>query len=228
MSGDRREKIPLYFYVWALLKSVIQLSVAGASLLFIYQSNFFIPYKYDALVWSKQSLQWLYLPQGIFECVDLAMELIMLRRQKSKAHLPWDSIIHHLVSALYAFYIFLAADSLDHGFVGLAVAAISCQVIGPLYTIHRLRFHFRYLGLCLLAVQGGYRSPLAFVSILRAIQYWHEAPWAHIFICVVLANFDYRWTIWSYQQHLRLTAHFKVLDEQKASLKKGEATAASN
>lgn len=149
----------------------------------------------------------------------------MLRRQKSTAHLPWDSIIHHLVSAAYGFYIFLAAPTLDHGFLGLAVAAISCQVIGPLYTIHRLRWHFRYLGYMLLAVQGGYRSPLAFVSILRCIQYFHEAPWAHIFIIVVLANFDYRWTIWSYNQHLRLKKHYATIDAQRAELEKKEAAA---
>ena len=220
MSGDNREKLPLWFYIWAFVKSVTQLTVSGLSLLFIFQSNFFIPFRYNALVWQKTSLQWLYLPQAIFECVDLAMELFMLRRQKSAKHLPWDSIGHHVSSALYGFYIFFAAETLDHGFMGLAVAAISCQIIGPLYTVHRLRWHFRYLGLIILVVQGGYRSPLAFVSILRCIQYFHEAPWVHIFICVILAYFDYRWTIWSYNQHRRLIDHYDKLDKQKQEVEK--------
>jgi hypothetical protein len=142
---DRREKLPVWFLVWAFVKSVTQLSVSGYSIAFIIQSHFFIPYHYDALVWPKETLRWLYLPQAFFELVDLAAELMMLRRQKSAKHLPWDSIIHHLVSSVYGFYVFLASDSLSHGFMGLAVAALSCQVIGPLYTIHRLRWHFRFV-----------------------------------------------------------------------------------
>lgn len=86
---DRREKLPLWFLVWAFVKSVIQLSVSGCSLLFIYQSNFFIPNHYNGLVWPKESLRWLYLPQAFFEVFDLMAELLMLRRQKTAKHLPW-------------------------------------------------------------------------------------------------------------------------------------------
>mmetsp|Transcript_22370 Transcript_22370/g.63626 ORF Transcript_22370/g.63626 Transcript_22370/m.63626 type:complete len:263 (+) Transcript_22370:176-964(+) len=203
-------RFPKRFLTWAATKTAIQVTVSFFSIAFIAQSNLFVPFAYDPTVWSRESIRILYLPQGLFEVGDLAVELWMLRRQKSKGHLPWDSIAHHLVSALYAFYIYTNVEHLDRGFLGLAASALACQVIGPLYTLHRLRVRWRFLPLAILTVQIIWRCPLAIVSLFRAAQYYHEAPWAHFMICTVLAYLDYRWTVWAYKLHIRTQDKYRM------------------
>jgi len=163
---------PKRFYIWCSIRTIFQVAISFYALDFVINSNFFHPSGYQSDAWNKEHLRVMYLPQAVFELLDLLMELWMLRKENSKAHLPWDSIIHHGVSGMYALYIYVYADSLSHEFLGLAVAALSCQVIGPLYTIYRMKFRFKYLGLVILAVQLLYRCPLALVSCLRYVLFY--------------------------------------------------------
>ncbi|GBG30142.1 Hypothetical Protein FCC1311_063622 [Hondaea fermentalgiana] len=217
---------PKRFLAWSFAKTITQLTIAFLSISFIVKSGFFIPGYYDGTVWSKQSIAWLYLAQGLFEVVDLGTELWMLRRDSSKDHLPWDSIIHHSVSAAYALYIFGWAEELDAAFLGLAVAALSCQVIGPLYTLHRWRFKHRHLALSILITQLGYRTPLAVVSVIRAIQYYKVAPWPHLVIMLCLSYLDYKWLNWAislYKRRRREKYGFRVVSgKAQASAEAGE------
>mmetsp|Transcript_5148 Transcript_5148/g.9259 ORF Transcript_5148/g.9259 Transcript_5148/m.9259 type:complete len:267 (-) Transcript_5148:173-973(-) len=219
-----RVKFPKRFYSWCLLKSLTQLTASFLSISFISQSNFFIPGYYDASVWSVEAVRSIYILQAAFEVLDFVFEMWMLRKQTTGNHLPWDSIIHHAVSAAYAIYICLFADTLDIGFLGLAVTALACQVIGPLYTLHRLRLRFRALPIMILVVQVVWRIPLAVVSVIRAIQFFMVAPWAHFFICVVLAVLDYRWTIWAYKLFCKTEADYRA--KRRAQLAGTNATIA--
>lgn len=185
------------------MKTATQLTVSLLSLCFIVESCFFVPGHYDASVWSRESVAWIYIVQGAFEVADLSAELWMLSKESGRDHLPWDSILHHGTSAAYAFYISWRAPVLDMGFLGLTIAALSCQVIGPLYTLHRWRFKHPHLALAILIVQLGYRCPLAVVSIIRAIQYFNEAPFPHILIILCLSYLDYKWLGWAFNLYRR-------------------------
>ena len=127
--------------------------------------------------------------------------------------MPWDSIIHHGVSGSYAFYVFAYYDVLAQDFLGLAVAGMACQLIGPLYTMHRLKLRPSWLPTATLAVQLFWRCPLAAVSVIRALQFFHVSPWVHSVLCVTLARLDYRWTQWSLKNYTRTK-------EQKANKKR--------
>lgn len=128
----------------------------------------------------------------------------MLRMQGRGDHMPWDSVAHHVVAAAYSSYIFTTYESQDPYFMGMAAAALSCQFIGPLYTLHRLKLRHVYLSLAILVVQLGYRTPLALVSIARAVQYFFVSPLPHFFIMVTLAYLDYRWLQWAVKHHRRM------------------------
>mmetsp|Transcript_8285 Transcript_8285/g.13417 ORF Transcript_8285/g.13417 Transcript_8285/m.13417 type:complete len:236 (-) Transcript_8285:4623-5330(-) len=204
MQTKLETRIPKRFKFWAVLKTAFQFVISLYSLSFIMKSKFFVPGRFDATVWSKEWLACFYLPQAVFELGDLFVEVWMLSREKSREHMPWDSIMHHSAAASYGLYIYTYQDTLSHTFLGLACAALSCQFIGPLYTMYRLRYRFRTLGLLLLTVQLLYRCPLAVVSVIRAIQHFGEAPFAHFCICMVLAYLDFKWLLWSFKIHRRL------------------------
>lgn len=205
---------PKRFLMWCWAKTVIQLTISILSLSFIVQSGFFVPTTYDATVWSPGAIATLYLPQGLFEVFDLITELWMLKKQKAREHLPWDSIIHHVVSGLYAFYIVAYAEELDRGFLGLAVAALSCQLIGPLYTLHRWKWRHRHLSLAILTVQLLYRTPLAVVSVVRAIQHYNVAPLPHLIIILCLSYLDYKWIFWAVAHNRKMQREHRAARRQ--------------
>lgn len=70
----RREWTAIYsrrFLTWCLLKTIVQLAVSTFSLWFILDSGFFVPGGYDATVWPKESIRWVYVIQAVFEVADL-------------------------------------------------------------------------------------------------------------------------------------------------------------
>jgi len=208
-AKTRHQHFPAVFLAWCALKTLFQQTISLASISFIIESGFFVPFGYDAAVWPREQLISLMLPQAMFELIDLVFETWMtLRVQTTGDHLPWDSIVHHLFTAAYYLYVWATADRYSTGFLGLPVAGLSCQVIGVLYTVHRLKFNFRWNGLMLLFVQTLWRMPLAFVSLLRAAQFFWCAPWVHFLICALLANLDYRWTTWAYKLHYRMAKRY--------------------
>jgi hypothetical protein len=151
--------------------------------------------------WAVESVQLVYVVQALFELVDLAVELWMTLSVDAgnNAHLPWDSIVHHFVSAAYSGFVVATAPRHDPLFLGLSVIAQGCQLIGPLYTANRLGLgqRFAHLPALILAVQLCWRLPLAALSLARALQHWSVTPWPHMVICVILAHLDYRWTWWA-------------------------------
>mmetsp|Transcript_19622 Transcript_19622/g.34111 ORF Transcript_19622/g.34111 Transcript_19622/m.34111 type:complete len:96 (+) Transcript_19622:343-630(+) len=64
-------EFPRVFLIWCMIKTSIQLSLTLLSITFIVQSGYFVPYGYDATVWSREDLAALCVPQAIFEIVDL-------------------------------------------------------------------------------------------------------------------------------------------------------------
>jgi len=186
-----------------MVKTVFQLSLTAASTIYLYQSNFFIPGYYESSVWSGSVISNIHMIQAVFEIGDLVAELLCLKHENSKAHLPYDSIIHHTVTAGYSFYVSIYYLDLHHEFLGLAIAGVACQLIGPLYTSHRLKYRFKQLPLLTLIVQLGWRTPLAIVAVLRAFQFFHLTPWIHSILCLVLARLDYRWSLWALKNYNR-------------------------
>ncbi|GBG24299.1 Hypothetical Protein FCC1311_005172 [Hondaea fermentalgiana] len=209
-------KFPRIFLLWCMVKTSIQLSLSVLSITFIVQSGYFNPFGYDATVWSREDLCALCVPQAIFEIIDLFFETWMtMRVQKKSDHMPWDSIFHHTITAAYYMYVYYTADNLTWSFLGLPVAGLSCQVIGFLYTLHRLKYHFRWIGLALLSVQLMYRTPLAIVSCLRALQHFYQCPIIHFFICAALLTLDLRWTRWSFKLNARLQRQHRQRKEAR-------------
>ena len=211
------EMIPWIFLVWCVIKTSVQLSLSICSITFIVNSGFFDPFGYDASVWSREVMYSLFLVQAIFETVDLLFETWMtLKPQKTIVrNIRLDSIFHHFITAVYYLYVYIAGSSLTTEFLGLPVAALSCQVIGILYTLNYLRYRFRLLGLCLLCVQLLYRWPLAVVSCLRAVQYFWECPWIHLFMCGALLMLDLHCTKWAFNLHNRLLKQHPIKEKMK-------------
>lgn len=202
-----------------MIKTSIQLSLTLLSITFIVQSGYFVPYGYDATVWSREDLAALCVPQAIFEIVDLFFETWMtVCVQKKADHMPWDSIFHHGITAGYYLYVYFAADSLTWSFLGLPVAGLSCQLIGFLYTLHRLKYHYMWVSFGLLTVQLMWRTPLAVVSCLRALQHFYQCPIIHFFICAALLTLDLRWTRWSFKTHNRMLKQRRVRKEEMRKL----------
>lgn len=189
-------QFPRPFLLWCAVKTSIQLSLSVISMVFIAQSGFFVPWGYDASVWHRDNLVGLLPVQAAFELIDLVMETwVTLTVQTKGSHLPYDSIVHHLLTASYYVLVYRAADLHTTAFLGMPVAGLSCQVIGMWYTTHRLRLPVPHwvIGMCMLVVQLLYRSPLALVSMLRAVEHWDDVPYAHFGICAALLTLDIRW-----------------------------------
>ena len=202
-------KFPWIVWVWSAIKTFIELSVSIVSFVFIVQSGFFNPFGYDASVWSREALYSLCLPIAIFETVDLCFS-VWITLYLGTRELPLIPIIHHLMVAIYAYYVYALKDSLSLSFLGLFTAAASGEVIAFLYTLQHLRFRFRYLALCLLCVQLLYRTPLSVVFCLRTIQYFWECPWIHYVICVTVLLLDLRWTKWAFKLNYRLQEQHRM------------------
>ena len=208
------EMFPWIILVWCVVKTSIQLFLSICSITFIVKSGFFNPFGYNASVWSREDLYSLFLPQAIFEIVDLLFETWMaLNPQKTIVRkIRLDSVLHHSMTAVYYLYVYITASNLTTDFLGLLVAGLPCEVIGILYTLKYMRYRFRLLGLCLLCVQLLYRSPLAVVSCLRAVQYFWECPWIHLFMCGALLMLDLLWTKRAFKLHNRLLTEQHPMD----------------
>lgn len=205
-------EVQTWYYAFAAFKTFCQLLITALSAMFLYQSSFFIPGRYSSGVWTAAACGYLQLFQAVFEMADLSAELIDLKQKKGSKgadHMPWDSIIHHFVSGGYAFYVFAFYDVLDQDFLGLAIAGMACQLIGPLYTMHRLKIRPTWLPAATLGVQLLWRCPLALVSVIRAFQFFHVSPWVHSVLCLTLARLDYRWTQWSMKNFKRSKFYVK-------------------
>jgi hypothetical protein len=209
-AGREQACFPLRFVAWCAVKTLTQLGVTLCAIAMALESGFWsagLLYGggdrggYVGSGWAVESVQRIYVVQAVFELVDLAVELWMTLSADAgnDAHLPWDSIVHHFVSAAYALFVVATAPQQDALFLGLSVIAQGCQLIGPLYTANRLGLgrRFAQLPALILAVQLCWRLPLAAASLARAMQHWQVTPWPHLLICAILAHLDYRWTWWA-------------------------------
>lgn len=214
---------PRSFVAWCAVKTLTQLSVTLCAISMALESGFWsvglLGDGYVGSGWAVESVQLVYVVQALFELVDLSVELWMTLSVDAgnNAHLPWDSIVHHFVSAAYSGFVVATAPRHDPLFLGLSVIAQGCQLIGPLYTANRLYGQrFAHLPGLILAVQLGWRLPLAALSLARALQHWSVTPWPHMVICVILAHLDYRWTWWAVDLYRDATLRSRTLRSRAA------------
>jgi len=213
-------RFPKRFLLWCVLKTSVQLSLSLLSMAFIVQSGFFT-FNYDASVWSREDLAILLVPQAIFEFVDFWAEWWMtMRVKRDSSFLPIDSLVHHSLTCGYYTYIYVYADYYSTDVLGLAVAGLSCQILGFLFTVYRLKLNWKHNGIALLVLQLGYRWPLAVTSLVRAYTNFHQVPWIHLLLCAALLMLDYRWTKWAFKLLKRNRKDIKTRKARKLELQR--------
>jgi len=216
----KRRKDPALFIVWCMIKSSIQMVLSIRALEYLMLSGFFIPGGYNAAIWPKDTVTYYFVCQVVFEVIDFIAELAMLKYRGDLGQMPWDSIIHHGLTAGYFFLAWLYSDVYPMEYIGLAFAPISCQLVGPFYTAHRLGFRTKALIYGMITTQFAFRWPLALASWGRVFAHYNIVPLAHIGICIILTILDFRWSKWQFKVFKRR----KLQDKQKKTNEKETLT----
>lgn len=210
MKLKPKPKDPLWYRTWLGIKSGIQLFQSFYSLSFIYESSISVPGYYDPFVWEKEIFYAFFIGQACFEMVDFASELTSFYLQRD-AHgtMPLDSIAHHILTSLYYLQAVYFLEDPSHQYLGMVMACLCCQVMGPLYNAYRYGFRGKNTLVVMILVQFMFRWPLGALSWFRAFIHFADVPMVHFMMASILVWLDYRWSKWMIKRllHVRERDH---------------------
>mmetsp|Transcript_2205 Transcript_2205/g.2933 ORF Transcript_2205/g.2933 Transcript_2205/m.2933 type:complete len:196 (+) Transcript_2205:1-588(+) len=163
------------------------------------------PGYYDPYVWERHIFHGFFIAQACFETVDFLSECTSYYLQRdAQGTLSLDSIAHHLLTAAYYLQAVFWLEHPAQEYLGMVMAAICCQVIGPLYNSYRFGFRGKNILVLMIVVQFVFRWPLGLLAWMRSFIHFGVTPVVHLFMSGLLSLLDYRWSEWMIKRLLKV------------------------